>query len=149
MDADIDMKQAGRASQVPDAPADDLEQEAPWSPFPVSSDTCDYPLAHLVLRFPSRASLDQCLASLREASARRLGPYAEPFGALLDGMARSAKGVKKYEADYCGNGGRYYTEDGADCATCIPEDDAAALVRYLMDLVLLMDAGLAFGNEEV
>lgn len=134
---DVDMEQAVS------------EQEAPWSPFPVTSETYDEPgVRKLVLRFPSKASLDQCLASLRAASARRMGPYAGPFGELLDCMERCADVVSEYESGCSAGGGRYYTEDGADCATFVTEDDAAALVRYLMDLVLLMDADLAFGNEE-
>lgn len=146
MDVDIDMKQAGeQAAQQPGQ----KEQEDLWSPFPVSSEIYEHTtVPELVLRFPARASLDQCLASLRDASARILGPYAGPFGKLLDGLERSADAVADYESRYC-DGGRYYTEDGADCAAYVPDYDVAALVRYLMDMVLLLDAGLAFGEEEV
>ncbi|WP_304973867.1 hypothetical protein [uncultured Alistipes sp.] len=148
MDVDIDMKQAGE--QAAHQPGQE-EPEDLWSPFPVSSEQYDDMIApKLVLRFPIRASLDQCLESLRAASARMLGPYAGPFGELLDGLERSADVVADYESRYCGDGGgRYYTEDGADCAAYVLDDDVAPLVRYLMDMVLLMDAGCAFGQEEV
>lgn len=120
-------------------------EQAPWSPFPVSGERyeSDGGFDWTVLRFPSRGALDQCVEALEAAAARTLGPHRDSFLKLTASWRHRADVIDRHEADF----GRFYTEEWAPCATSIMTDDAGRLLTYLIDMVLLLDAGAAFGGE--
>lgn len=119
--------------------------QPPWNPFPVSARRfCDVASDDAVWRFASRDSFDQCVAALRDAAGRTLGPLAGDFMRLMDMMCAGRRSIDRHEATF----GWLYTEAGEPCAARVPTEDMARLAMYLADMVLLLDAGAAFEGGE-